>query len=108
MNFSSELIHAIDKLSLSHLGHAISDPILWIEMGNEIGAETPYRINASDRGMAESWSKDITHALTVYPSGFFHTASPLAALRKHSLHYSQILCAKAEHDQPRNRGKFFM
>jgi len=69
--------HAIDKLSLSHLGHAISDPILWIEMGNESEPNTPYRINASDRGMAEVGVRISTLPDRVYPSGFFHTASPL-------------------------------
>jgi exosortase A-associated hydrolase 2 len=74
---SSELIHAIDKLSLSPLAHAFSGSILWIDMGNDSEPKLrPERLQ-----IVEAWRRAgvriSAHTLNGLPFWFFpHSVSP--------------------------------
>jgi len=90
---SSELIHAIDKLSLSHLGHAISDPILWIEMGNE----SEPKLRTESMQVIEAWRRVgvriSTHALTGLPFWFFpHSVAPRRIAQALAPLFTNLVC----------------
>jgi|CZKH01.1.fsa_nt_gi exosortase A-associated hydrolase 2 len=74
---SSELIQAIDKQSLSPLGNALADPILWMEMGQKTG--TSFRPDSLQ--IIQAWKscgiRILIHELNGLPFWFFpHSVSP--------------------------------
>jgi exosortase A-associated hydrolase 2 len=74
---SSELIHAIDKLTLPQLVHAVSVPILWIDMANEFEPRLrPERAQVVE-ACKKIGVKISTHMLNGLPFWFFpHSVSP--------------------------------
>lgn len=90
---SSELIHAIDKLSLSTLGRAFSDPILWIEMGNE----SQPKLHPERLQVIEAWRRSgetiSTHTLSGLPFWFFpHSVAPRRIAQALTPLFTNLVC----------------